>query len=100
MKIIKGDEIIVTAGKEKGRRGKVEKIVNSESVVVSGLNLVKRHLKKRDEKSQGGIIDIPKPLPFGRIALVCPKCKKPTRVGYQVNAQEKHRICRKCKQMI
>lgn len=100
MKIKKGDEILITGGKDKGQRGKVEKIIDQNRVLVLGLNISKRHMKKRDEKNPGGIIDIPKPLPIGRIALICPKCKKPTRIGFQISGKEKHRICRKCKQMI
>jgi large subunit ribosomal protein L24 len=101
MKIKKNDEIIITGGKDKGRKGKVERVFLTENkVLVLGLNLYKRHAKKRDEKHPGGIIDFPRPLPFGRIALICPKCKKPTRVGYSVAKKEKQRICRKCKQMI
>ena len=101
MKIRKGDTVIVTAGKDKGKQGKVEKVFASqENVVVTGVNQYKRHAKKRDEKTPGGIIDIIKPLPVANVALVCPKCKKPTRIGFIVTKGEKHRICKKCDQMI
>ena len=101
MKLKKGDEIIVTLGKDKGRRGKIERVDSkNDTVLVLGLNVYKRHLKKRDEKNQGGIVEFPRPLSLGKVALVCPKCKKPTRVGYIVTEKEKQRICRKCKQMI
>lgn len=101
MKLKKGDEIIVTLGKDKGRRGKIERIdKKTDMVFMPGLNVSKRHMKKRDEKNPGGIIDLPRPLPVSKIALICPKCKKPTRVGWSVSQKEKHRICKKCGQMI
>lgn len=101
MKFKKGDEILITGGKDKGKRGKIDRVLTKENaVVVLGVNLYKRHTKRRDEKNPGGIIDFPRPLPTARVALICPKCKKPTRIGYAVTQKEKQRICRKCKQLI
>ncbi len=101
MKFKKGDQITITAGKDKGKRGKIEEVFSkSATVLVPGLNLYKRHLKKRDEKKPGGIIDFPVAIPVGNIALICPKCKQPTRVGFSVSKNEKIRICRKCDQPI
>ncbi len=97
MKLRKGDTVIVTTGKGKGKKGKVEKTFPAlGSVVVTGVNVYKRHRKKQDEKRAGGIIEITKPIATGKIALVCPKCNQPTRVGYLVIGREKERICRKC----
>lgn len=97
MKFKKGDTVIVTIGKDKGKRGKVERVYPGlGSVLVGGVNLVKRHVKKRDEKNPGGIIDMGRPLLIGKVALVCPSCGKPTRVGYVVAGGDKERICRKC----
>lgn len=101
MKLKKGDNIIVTVGKDKGRKGKVGKVNPTENtVLVTGVNMYKRHLKKRDEKNPGGIIDFPRPLDVGKVSLICPKCGKTTRIGYLVTKGEKIRICRKCKQKI
>lgn len=97
MKFKKGDEIIVTMGKDKGRKGKIESVFPKEStVLVIGMNMIKRHTKRRDEKHPGGIIEKPRPITLGKIALLCPKCGKPTRVGYIVAAKKKYRICKKC----
>ncbi|MEK7165815.1 MAG: 50S ribosomal protein L24 [Patescibacteria group bacterium] len=97
VKLKKGDEIIITIGKDKGKIGKVEQVIKKEStVLVPGLNLYKRHMKRRDEKQTGGIVDFPRPIPLGNVTLICPKCKKPTRVGFIVAKSEKHRICKKC----
>lgn len=101
MKLKKGDEIIVTMGKDKGRKGKIEKIFpKASTVVVPGVNIYKRHKKRRSEKEAGGIMEVPRPLSLGKVALICPKCGKQTRIGYLVTGKEKERICRKCGQKI
>ena len=101
MKFKKGDTIIVTAGKDKGRKGKIEKtFVSLGKVLVPGVNMYKRHVKKRDEKNPGGIVDKSRPLPTGNVALVCPKCNQPTRIGYLMTKNKKIRICRKCEQAV
>lgn len=72
----------------------------SGKVVVSGVNVFKRHMKKRDEKHEGGIIEITKPITVSNVAVICPKCNAPTRIGYVVTKGEKERICRKCEQKL
>lgn len=104
MKYKKGDAIIVTVGKDKGKKGKIEKLFPKESkVLVAGVNMFKRHKKQKDEKNPGGIIDIVKPIDVAKVALVCPSCGKQTRIGILVaknlprgKAGEKVRVCRKC----
>lgn len=97
MKFKKGDQVKVTGGKDEGKTGKVDKVFPKESLIlVSGVNIYKRHLKTRDPKRPSGIVDITKPLPVSRIALICPKCDKTTRVGFKLEGAVKVRICRKC----
>lgn len=101
MKLKKGDTIIVTGGKDKGKKGKIEKVFPKlRAVLVVGLNVYKRHAKKRDEKHPGGIIEFPRPLAMGKVALVCPSCGQPTRVGYVMAGGDKERICRKCERKL
>ncbi len=101
MKLKKGDTIIVAVGKDKGKKGKIEEVFPKAAMVrVAGVNMYKRHTKKRDEKSQGGIIEQAHPMPVDKVSLVCPKCGKPTRVGFIVAKGEKERVCRKCGQKI
>lgn len=101
MKFRKGDQIIVTAGKDKGKKGKIDAVYTADqSVLVGGVNMFKRHRKTRDEKNPGGIIDFTRPLPVGNVALLCPRCGKQTRIGYVVSKGEKVRICKKCEQKI
>lgn len=97
MKIKKGDTVIVTAGRDRGRQGKVEKVFLKErKVLIPGVNMYKRHLKRRDEKNPGGIVELPRPMDIGKVALICSSCGKQTRIGYLVSKNEKLRVCRKC----
>nr|AKQ01667.1 50S ribosomal protein L24, large subunit ribosomal protein L24 [uncultured Microgenomates bacterium Rifle_16ft_4_minimus_22956] len=102
LKLKKGDEILITAGKDKGKRGKIEKVFPKRaSVLVPGLNVYKKHMKKRDEQNPGGIISFSRPLVVGNVSLICPKCGKQTRIGYSLEKnKKKFRICRKCKAKI
>ena len=97
MKLRKGDEVKVTIGKDKGKTGKIERVFVKESkVLVENVNLFKRHLKARSQNEPAEIKTIIKPLPVTNVALICPKCKKVTRVGYEMNKETKNRICRRC----
>ena len=97
MKIHKGDTVQITGGKDNGKTGKVEAVIAKEGkVVVEGINQYKRHMKAKSQGQQSQILTITKPLPMGRIALLCPKCKKVTRVGYKGVGEAKTRVCRKC----
>ncbi len=99
MKFKKGDEVVITIGKDKGKKGKIEAVFPKRNeVIVAGVNIYKRHLKPRGQGKPGGIVDLPKPLSLAKIALVCSHCGKPTRVGYQKGEDSTPlRICRKCK---
>jgi large subunit ribosomal protein L24 len=95
MKLRKGDEVIITAGKDKGKKGKIEKVLPKKSaVIIPGLNLFKRHLKKQNENNPGGIVEFPRAIPFGNVALIDPKSGKPTRVGYVIKGSEKMRVAK------
>lgn len=97
MKIKKGDKIRVMTGKDKGREGTVERAYQkSKKILVQGINLFKRHLKKTEQNQQGGIVDVPRPILISKVALICPKCGKASRVGYKVDKNKKYRVCKKC----
>jgi len=102
MKLKKGDTVVVTVGKDKERKGKIERVFpKTGKILLPGINVFKRHTKSRGEKQPGGIIDIVKPLSAAKVVLVCPKCGQPTRIGYQIDkAGTKYRICRKCQAII
>lgn len=96
MKIKKGDKVKILLGKDQGKEGKVAFVLGKENrVFVEGVNLYKRHVKKQGS-IEGGIINIPKSLNVSNVALICPNCKKPTRVGFKFEGNEKLRICKKC----
>lgn len=97
MKLIKGDEVKITIGKDSGKTGKIEKVFSKENkVVVPGINQFKRHVKSRMPGQKSEIITITKPIDASNIMLICPKCKKPTRIGYKMLKAGKTRICKKC----
>lgn len=101
MKLRKGDTVKVLIGKDKGKTSKIERIFpRVKKVVVDGVNQYKRHVKGKGGQQGSEIITLTKPLPVSNVALVCPHCKKATRVGYEVSGKEKARICRKCKKKI
>lgn len=100
LKIKKGDKVKVLLGKDRGKDGTVEFVrAGDNRVFVNGVNLYKRHVKKMGDV-EGGIIDIPKSLHVSNVGLICPNCKKLTRIGYKMVGTTKMRICKKCKKEI
>ncbi len=101
MKIKKGDKVKVIYGKDKGKEGVVEKVYQkTNKVLIPGINLYKKHIKKNEKMPQGGIIEVPRPLPVSKVMLICPKCKKPSRVGFLKEGKKKFRVCKKCESKI
>ena len=124
--IRKGDTVVVLAGKDAGKRGVVERVLidrrarvlgarrvwrtttplSDAAVVVTGLNIAKRHTKPRQSQSttdrmpkiqQGGILELAQPLAISKVMVVCPRCEKPTRVGHATLENGRRvRICRHC----
>ncbi len=100
-KILSGDEVLVTSGRNKGSRGVVRKsLVDEGRVVVEGVNIVKKHIK-RGRARQAGIVEIEAPLAVSNVKVVCPKCGQPTRIGVRHNADGKNeRYCKKCDEVV
>ena len=95
-KIHKDDTVQVLAGKDKGAKGAVVRIIpKKDAVIVSGVNIVKKAMKKRSQQDQGGISEIEAPLNISNVAIVCKKCG-PTKIGYKLDGNKKIRVCRKC----
>ena len=101
MKIKKGDQVIVITGRDKGKTGEVTKAIQKESkVLVSGINLVKRHTKPTQENA-GGIISKEAPIHVSNVALIDPKSGKATRVGIKVEKDgSKVRVAKKSGEVI
>ncbi len=94
--IRKDDTVEIIAGKDKGKRGSVIRIISDKDrVIVSGANLVKKAMKKRSQQDQGGIAEVEAPVHISNVAIVCKKCG-PTRIGYKLDGDKKTRVCRKC----
>ena len=102
MKIKSKDKVKILAGKDRGKEGKVTKVIPRENkVIVEGVNIVKKHIKTRKKGEKGQKITVASPIDASNVALLCPKCGKQTRVGYLLlESGEKHRTCKKCKQTI
>jgi large subunit ribosomal protein L24 len=97
MKIRKGDDVLVLAGKFRGERAKVEEALPSvNKVILDGLNIAKRHTKQQGATMQAGIIDKLMPLNASNVAVWCGKHKGPAKIGYKVEGETKTRVCRKC----
>ena len=106
MKLKIGDTVKITTGKDKGREGKIEIVLpKRNSVVVPEVNMYKKHIKGQ-KGQKGGIYDLPRPLNIAKVALICPHCKKVTRIGFLIVKKtaslrgEKVRICKKCKKQL
>lgn len=99
LKLKVGDKVVVTAGKDKGREGVIEKVFPQKmSVLVPEVNMYKRHVKggKTAGATKGGIYDVPRPLNYAKVALLCPNCKKQSRVGFKLLKTQKVRVCKNC----
>ncbi|MFA7676971.1 MAG: 50S ribosomal protein L24 [Candidatus Omnitrophota bacterium] len=101
-KIKKGDKVKVLSGKEKGKSGKVLRVLSGRgSMVIEGVNLIKKHIRKRSESEPGGVKEIPAPIKVSKLSLVCPGCGQATRLGAKIlEDKSKVRICKKCQKTI
>jgi large subunit ribosomal protein L24 len=100
--IKKNDTVMVVAGKEKGKSGKVFKVVpKKDEVFIERLNFVKRHLRAGGAHGKGGIVEKEAPLHLSNVQLLCSKCNLPTRIGKKVLEDGRRiRICKKCGEAI
>jgi len=104
MHVKTGDEVLVIAGKDKGRKGKIKRALpREERVVVEGLNIVKRHMKARGPGKPGGIIEMEAPLHVSNVMLICPSCGRGSRTGHRFLEEtdrkgrpRKVRFCKAC----
>ena len=97
MKLRKGDQVQVIAGKDLGKTGEITRVlVDAEKVIVDGVNVAKRHQRATKATMQGGIIDKDMPIHVSNVAIVCTSCGKHTRIGSRIDGDAKVRVCRKC----
>ena len=102
MKIKKGDKVLIIAGKDRNKTGKVLKAIPGKGkVVVENVNMAKKHQRSRRQGQKGQIINLSQPLDVSNVKIICTKCGKATRIGREVleknNKRVSLRICKKCK---
>src|SRR5690554_6233594 len=94
----RGDKVVVLSGKYKGKKGKVIETLPAEGKIkVEGVNIIKKHAKPTPKVPQGGIREMEAAFPACKVAIICPGCQKPTRVGKKILPDGRRlRICKKC----
>ena len=101
--IRKNDNVIVTAGRDRGKRGRVLRVLPAKNrLIVEGVNFVKRHTRPNPQRNvKGGIVEREAALAIANVQLVCPECSTPTRVGHRkLDDGRRVRICRKCEGVV
>ncbi len=97
MKIKKNDQVLIISGDDKGKKGKVLKVFSKESkILVEGVNLAKKHIRPKKGGEKGQVVKVAKPISIAKAKLICPKCGKGTRIGYEINNDKKQRVCKQC----
>lgn len=98
LKLKKGDQVKILAGKDRGKKGKVLKIFpRKEQLIIEGKNLIKKHTRPTQKSPQGGIREREGPLHISNVQLICPNCNQPTRVAKGVTSSGSSvRVCKKC----
>lgn len=97
MKIKKGDQVIIVKGKDKGKKAKVLRGFPKKShILIEGVNIKKVHRKPKREREKGQVVEVASSLDVSKVKLICPKCGKPTRIGYKISKRKKYRVCKKC----
>jgi large subunit ribosomal protein L24 len=107
-KIKRDDNVVVLKGKDRGRTGQVRKVLPAASgydkygrpepgrIIVTGVNMVKRHQRPRTQQQPGGIIEREAPISWANVAVICAECNQPTRVGFRIANERKVRYCKRC----
>ena len=102
MKIRKNDTVLVIAGKDKGKKGKVRfAYPKKQQLLVEGVNFIKKHSRARGAVRQAGIIDLEAPIHVSNVMFLCDKCNKPSRIGFEkLEDARRVRVCRSCHEVI
>jgi large subunit ribosomal protein L24 len=102
MRLKREDTVQVIAGKDKGKRGKVQQLFpKQDKIMVEGANIIKRHVRPRPQIRQAGIVQREAPFPTSKVMLVCTHCDRAVRVGHKfLEDGKKARVCRSCKEVI
>lgn len=97
----KNDLVQVISGEEKGKTGKILRLIPEKNqIVIEKLNLAKKHTKPSQKNRQGGIVEVEMPIAVSNVLLVCPKCNKGVRIGRKMVKDKKVRVCKKCNEVL
>jgi len=101
MRLKKGDKVYILKGKDRSKTGNVVHVFpKTEKITVEGISLRKKHVKPKKQGQKGQRVELPTPISLSNVALVCPSCSKPTRVGHRTEGDKKVRFCKKCKVVV
>ena len=97
MKLKKGDQVKIIAGKDRGKTGNILRVLVAENrVAVEGSNLYKKRVRPKTQNQKGETVLVARPFSASNVMLLCPNCKQPTRLGARQEGERKVRYCRKC----
>jgi len=100
-KIRKNDQVKILSGKDRGKIGKVLRVMpKNGKIMVEGLNLAKKHNKARRQGEKGQRVSVPAAIDASNVMIICPKCSKPSRMGFKLGKDSKFRVCKKCQSEI
>jgi large subunit ribosomal protein L24 len=102
LRIKRGDMVSVIKGKDRGKTGKVLKVTpDGTQAIVEGVNIAKKHMRRRSEQQPSGIVEMPRPLHISNLGLWCSSCKRPVRFSLKVSEDKtKIRLCKKCQSTV
>jgi len=101
VKIVKNDNVLVTRGKDRGKKGRVRRVYpEKQLVVVDGVNMIKKHSRARAAVRQAGIIEMESPMHVSNVKLICNKCDQPTRAKIRLLEGKKLRVCPSCNEVM
>jgi large subunit ribosomal protein L24 len=102
MNIRKNDTVLVIAGKDKGKKGKVRfAYPKDETLIIDGINFIKRHARATRQVRQAGVIELEAPIRISNVMFLCNKCNNPARIGFRfLEDGKKVRFCRVCQEVI
>lgn len=101
MKLKTNDNVLIIAGKDKGKSGVIERVFpKDEKIVVKGIGIAKKHLKPSRKNPSGGIIEINQKISVSKAMIICPSCGKPSKISYKITDNAKIRLCKKCNQSL
>ncbi len=97
MRIKKGDQVKIIAGKDRGKTGTVLKVLSEANrISIEGINSYKKRMRPKKQGQKGETVNVVRPLNASNVLLICKNCKEPTRLGMRKEGNQKVRFCRKC----